>query len=437
MAEDLRRVLGWRLRAAVVATVGVAVAAGWLTRQLPFGDLSLAARASAALFLALLVAGTALAIERWLEGSVEGWSQAVQGRTAPHRVKAQHLEQLIDALPAGLLLVDGENRIRLCNPRLRQLLSLRQDPDGEPLTQLPAADKLQQLAAEARQRGATVFGSLVRPESRYQLDNRRQLTLAAVPMENDGTLILMLDLTDALHRLETHRQLVANVSHELKTPLTAIRGYAETLEDGALERPEVAKLFTGRILEQCQRLEDVLKDLLLVARLESEGSDREAPQAVDLVAALRRGLEVVASQAQAKSVHLQLHVTDPVPPLLGHANELDHLLLNLLENSIKYNRENGRVDVTVSRQGDQLCLEVQDTGIGIPSSDVRRIFERFYRVDKGRSRQQGGTGLGLAIVQQAVALHRGTIAVDSELGSGSCFRVHLPIAPPPEPQEAP
>ncbi len=428
MAKDVRRLFGWRLRGASMAVACVGVLLGLLLQRPGQNTQSRPQDLAAVVVLLLLVAVAVYLVERLLARRFQIWMSHLQDRSLPVQAKLQQLEQVLDALPAGLLLVDVEGRVRLANQRLHQLLSLRQNPFGERLTELPAADELLQLADDARHLGTTAHTSLVRPETRHRLANRRQLTLAAVPLDDGGTLILMQDLTEVLQQLESHRQLVANVSHELKTPLTAIRGYAETLQDGALERPEVAGLFTDRILEQCSRLEDVLEDLLLVARLENHGSGRAQLSKVDLVTCLQRALEVVASQAQAKAVELKLQVTEAVTPIPGYPDELDHLLLNLLDNSIKYNRDGGRVDITVSMQDGELLLELRDTGIGIPPSDLRRIFERFYRVDKGRSRQQGGTGLGLAIVQQVVALHRGTITVDSQLGSGSCFHVRLPAS---------
>lgn len=401
------------------------------TRQLQVFDLSLI------LVAFVLLAG--VVYSKWERLVIGKLTTSLVGDSstpnAPTAIQQQLLRQAIHTLPLGLMVIDEDGKIELSNPHLGRLLSLRHDPTDERLADLPTADELLPQINEAQKSGSVVHGQLVRPESRYQLANQRQLTSSTVPLADGRTLLLLQDLTDSLHQLESHRELVANVSHELKTPLTAIRGYAETLNDGALQRPEVAQLFTQRILEQCERLESVLQDLLVVARLEGEGGVIEEPQEVDLVACLHRTLEVVATQASAKEIHWVLDTPEGLPSILGHVDELEHMLLNLLDNSIKYNRRGGQVAITVAMEGSDLCLDIRDQGIGIPPRDLQRIFERFYRVDKGRSRQQGGTGLGLAIVYQVVELHHGSIDVESQLGSGSCFRVRLPSAGPPHPAQ--
>ena len=224
--------------------------------------------------------------------------------------------------------------------------------------------------------------------------------------------------------LASRNELVANVSHELKTPLTAIRGSAETLEDGAMAKPEVARRFTGRILEQCERLEALLRDLLTLSRLESrpQPPDREP---LDLTGVARHAIEVLAPRAVERDVDLRL-ATAAAPRVAGHRGELERLFLNLIENAIKYNRPGGEVEVRLRSDGPEAVIEVVDDGIGVPDDSLERIFERFYRVDKGRARRQGGTGLGLAIVKHVARHHGGTVEVESRLGEGSTFRVRLP-----------
>ena len=231
-------------------------------------------------------------------------------------------------------------------------------------------------------------------------------------------------MTESLRLAQIRKDFVANVSHELKTPLTAIRGYAETLEDGALAKPELALRFVRSILEQCERLSNLLRDLLTLSRLESHPAP--AREAVDLAKSARRALEILAPQARAREVGIALSTEDGLPVVLGDGGELERLLLNLIENAVKYNRPGGEVEVRLSAEGSEVLLEVQDTGIGIPADALDRIFERFYRVDKGRSRNQGGTGLGLSIVKHAARSHGGRVEVDSRLGKGSVFRVRLP-----------
>jgi two-component system phosphate regulon sensor histidine kinase PhoR len=222
------------------------------------------------------------------------------------------------------------------------------------------------------------------------------------------------------------RDFVANVSHELKTPLSAIRGYAETLREGALDDPPASRRFVERILAQCARLQALLDDLLTLSRLESV-EQTPSCEPVDLDALARRAVELVAPLAQQREVTLES--SGAGGSLLGDPDALERMLLNLLENAIKYNRAGGKVDLSLSANDGAAEITVEDTGIGISPETLPRIFERFYRVDKGRSRDQGGTGLGLAIVKHVAQTHGGKVDVESELGKGTRFRVTLPRRP--------
>ena len=234
------------------------------------------------------------------------------------------------------------------------------------------------------------------------------------------------DTTEATRLAEMRRDFVANVSHELKTPLAAIRGFAETLRDGALDEPATARRFTERILQQCRRLQALLEDLLTLSRLESVEVPAERAQ-VDLRALVRRAVELMAPAAQERRVRLAVE-EQPTTPISGDADDLERLVLNLLENAIKYNRPEGTVTVRLRKGVSQVVLEVADTGLGIPQESLSRIFERFYRVDKSRAREEGGTGLGLAIVKHVAQAHGGQVEVESRAGRGSTFRVRLPVA---------
>lgn len=274
---------------------------------------------------------------------------------------------------------------------------------------LPEMEELGALAADLRRVADRVETRIERLES--ERDELREATAR--------------DLKKTLRLSEIRRDLVANVSHELKTPLTAIRGYAETLQDGALEEPGVALGFVGSILEQCARLEALLRDLLTLSRLEG----REKPhtlESVDLSHLARHAVEVLSPQSRARQVEVSLDIPATLPAIAGDREELERLFLNLVENAIKYNRRGGRVEVRLVAGEDEVLLEVEDDGIGIPEDALGRVFERFYRVDKGRARDQGGTGLGLSIVKHAARAHGGRVEVDSRLGEGSVFRVYLP-----------
>jgi two-component system phosphate regulon sensor histidine kinase PhoR len=239
-----------------------------------------------------------------------------------------------------------------------------------------------------------------------------------------GAIAVLHDTTD-LERLERIRKdFVANVSHELRTPLTAIRGYAETLLEGALEDSENNRKFLEIIKAQAARLNNIASDLLVLSELESDKPSEKEHLSVPLV--LESALHTVESEARVRDVEIICnHIEDVC--VEGSKIRLEQALVNLLDNAIKFNRPFGQVRVEVMRAGDaQVRITVADTGIGIPSDDLSRIFERFYRVDKARSRAVGGTGLGLSIVKHVLERMNGRITVASELGRGSVFSITLP-----------
>lgn len=264
-----------------------------------------------------------------------------------------------------------------------------------------------------------------------RIERRRTLELVLVAI---ACCVIIAGVGFVLVAVEQERRLsaqksefVANVSHELKTPLSAIRGYAETLVDGALDERATALRFSERILDQCRRLGALLDDLLTLSRLEGAEPFRDIER-VDLREVAGQAAELVAAAAGERKVAVGLVPGGPVT-VDGDADGLLRLAANLLDNAVKYNRPGGRVDVRIERRGDSAVLEVADDGIGIASVHLSRLFERFYRVDKGRSRDEGGTGLGLAIVKHVAQAHGGRVEVDSEPGRGSTFRVVLPAAP--------
>jgi two-component system phosphate regulon sensor histidine kinase PhoR len=242
-----------------------------------------------------------------------------------------------------------------------------------------------------------------------------------------GAIAILHDITD-LERLERIRKdFVANVSHELRTPLTAIRGYAETLLDGALEDQENNRKFLEVIRSHAIRLNNIASDLLVLSELES-GQVAAAPEPVPIHAALEAAIKTLESEARVRGV--SMHVGDlGAGHVLGHRIRLEQAFVNLLDNAVKFNRPGGEVRVETSRTAEgKVRIAIADTGIGIPSEDLPRIFERFYRVDKARSREVGGTGLGLSIVKHVIERMNGCVTVESQLGKGSVFTVLLPLA---------
>ena len=237
----------------------------------------------------------------------------------------------------------------------------------------------------------------------------------------------MLNDVTRLKRLEAvRRDFVANVSHELKTPVTSIKGFAETLEDGALDDPEAARRFVRIIAGQADRLNSIIEDLLALSTLEQSGdSPLLQLEEADLCDVVAVALEVCGPKAEAKSIELREDCPGRLlarvsPPLLEQA------VVNLIDNAVKYSAEGSAVVVTLEETGDEVVVSVTDEGPGVAREHLPRLFERFYRVDKARSRDLGGTGLGLAIVKHIAQTHGGRVSVDSVVGRGSTFRIHLP-----------
>jgi two-component system phosphate regulon sensor histidine kinase PhoR len=330
-----------------------------------------------------------------------------------------HLRSILASMAEGVLVTDVQGRALLANPAFTRLFAIRGEVAGKLPIEVTREGVLQQLVTTTLAGGAPGGADLV-----LDRGERRHLGLLAAPLGGGrGVVVVARDVTPFVRLTEMRRDFVANVSHELKTPLAAIRGLAETLRDGALADAETSTRFVGRILDQCARLQALLEDLLTLSRLESPAG-AQAPEPVELAALARLAAEVIAPAAAERGVTLEVETGEAT--LRGDADALERLLLNLLDNAVKYNRPQGSVRLSVRRVGGAVVIEVADTGIGIPAEHLPRIFERFYRVDRARSRGEGGTGLGLAIVKHVAQLHRGRVEVESEPGKGSTFRVVLP-----------
>ncbi|MEP7011649.1 MAG: ATP-binding protein [Acidobacteriota bacterium] len=376
---------------------------------------------------------------------------AIERQLAVIEQERDHLRAILASMSEGVLVVGADRRAQLTNPAFQRLFGLSGDIVGRSVLEVlrrPEVERLVEATLKSAERGglpggATTAAAAGSHELGLEIEiegdgaDRRTIEVKSDVLFDEARLagaVLVARDTTAVKRLdEMRRDFVANVSHELKTPLSAIRGFAETLRDGALAEPETAARFTGRILEHCRRLQALLDDLLTLGRLESVG-ERAGRAPVDLLAIARRAIEGVAPAAEER--HVELTLEPPLPEgapwvLVGDADGLERMLTNLLANAIKYNRPDGAVRLRLSRQptpagvGGYL-IEVEDTGIGIPAEALPRLFERFYRVDKGRSRDEGGTGLGLSIVKHVAQTHGGQVEVQSRPGQGSTFRVRLP-----------
>jgi len=354
--------------------------------------------------------------------------------TAEHlRAKIQEMETgrsqtegILQSMAEGVLAVGPGGEILLINASAREVLGIGQEiAVGTRAGNLIRQPELQEIILQvlATERPQVRDLTLYAPFERYL---RIHATACRAPAGR-GALMVLHDITD-LKRLENlRRDFVANVSHELKTPLTAIQGAVETLLDGALKDPVHGRPFLESIAEESARLARLVDDLLTLAQVESRQTVlRKEP--IPLQAFLQEEVARHRASAQAQQVSLALEIGPAIALLRADREQLVQAVGNLLENAIKYNRPGGRVAVRASESSGRLRIEIEDTGIGIPAGDLPRVFERFYRVDKARSGETGGTGLGLSIVKHVAEAHGGTVQVESRPGQGSTFALIFPLA---------
>jgi two-component system phosphate regulon sensor histidine kinase PhoR len=335
-------------------------------------------------------------------------------------------DAILATMAEGVLAVNPQLQVVFCNRALVTALGLRfHVSEGMPVQDLIRDPGFLDMIAEVLKTGEAVSTKLQLPGKEISVFEAYAAPLAMPP--DRGALFILHDIT-GLERLERiRRDFVANVSHELRTPLTAIRGYAETLLDGALEDVQNNRRFVEIIQAHAIRLNNIASDLLTLSDLESGRAESDGgPIAVD--DAVNTACLTVEAEAKIRGVHIKRGEPTGLR-VNGHALRLEQALVNLLDNAVKFNHEGGEARIETGTTGDgKVFIAVADTGSGIPSEDVPRIFERFYRVDKARSRAVGGTGLGLSIVKHVVERMGGTIQIESRLGRGSTFTILLPPA---------
>lgn len=331
------------------------------------------------------------------------------------------MRAMIAGMVEGVLAVDADNAITFSNRAAREFLGLPAEHLGAPLETASKVPGLESLVEVAR-------GSDTAASSELQAaGGGRSLLVKAhrfVAVGRTGVVLVFEDVSE-LRRLErVRRDFVANVSHELKTPLTSIRGFVETLLDGALEDPDNNRRFLDKIDTNVRRLGSLVSDLLSLARIESAGEGLSLIR-IDWRAVTDACVRRHEAHARTKDIELEFDDGGNGSAVLGEEEALTQVVDNLLDNALKYTPKGGKVLVSLRAEDEHVHLTVRDTGIGIPPSDLERIFERFYRVDKARSRELGGTGLGLSIVKHLVTSLEGELSVTSEEGVGSEFTVTL------------
>lgn len=357
------------------------------------------------------------------------------GDTFRRELEQEHAgrEVIFDCMIEGLVVLDPAGRIQLLNRAVESLFQITTEARGRTLLEALRRHELQDLADRARTEGQALGVELV-------LDGppTRCLEVNATAFHNaqgtrQGVILVFHDVT-RLEELEaTRREFVANVSHELRTPLTIIKGYVETLLDGARSDPALSLKFLQTIEKHTNRLTFLIEDLLTISQLE-DGRVVVNRQWSDLRPLAARVLEDFSSRASARQVTLANAIPESFP-IRADLDRLHQVLVNLVDNAIKYGRNGGHVTVAARllEPRERVEISVADDGPGIPKESLSRIFERFYRVDTARSREQGGTGLGLSIVKHIIQAHGGDVAAESLPGKGTTFRVTLPWEPSPPP----
>lgn len=337
---------------------------------------------------------------------------------------AQRLKAVLGSMAEGVLAVGPDNTILFANEAGRRLLDIpTADPVGRLLLEATRSRSIAETVPEALASPAPVERQFEAPGPQRRFLSLRASRLPGEPCP--GVLLVLHDMSE-LRRLENlRRELVANVSHELKTPLASIKAFAETLRLGAIDDPEHNRVFVSRIEEQAERLHQLILDMIQIARVEA---GRETFDIADVPLAELFSECAGQFREPAAARRITLQVERPPDEITVRADEegVRTILNNLIDNAIKYTPESGQVWVRCRIAPDAVTLEVQDTGIGIAEKDQGRVYERFFRVDKARSREMGGTGLGLSIVKHLAQAFGGSVGLESQLRKGSTFLVRLP-----------
>lgn len=352
-------------------------------------------------------------------------SPETQDKIEQLSAERDRLRGILQGMIEGVAVTDGRGTITLANPAFYEMFNLDSRCEGKTLLESLLNKELQEhleicLKTQTASEAEVAF--------RFGMEEKIGL-VHLTPLwdeteKESGAVLVFFDLT-TIRRLERARKdFVANVSHELKTPLTSIRGYAETLLNGQPENPEVSRRFMEKIEKNAGLLQDLIEDLLRISEIES-GRKEWNPKPVMIPEVLQEVERLFSEALEKKNIQFKVECP-PEATVMSEPAALKQILINLLDNAIKYNRMGGQVEITVQALGENFQIAVKDSGMGIPAKNLPHVFERFYRVDKARSREMGGSGLGLAIVKHLVQAQGGEVWVESKPGQGSRFILTLP-----------
>lgn len=363
-----------------------------------------------------------------LAKSIDFMASSLKDKINSINDKNTKMEAILSSVINGIIAVDTNNRILFINPMAIKMLDIREEEvSGKHLLRVIRNNKIDNLI-----RSVLENKSFTDTELSLNYPEEKIYKLFTNPIKYPdseriiGIIIILQDITE-IRKLEGMRsEFVANVTHELKTPLTSIKGFVETLKNGAVEDPDTSMRFLNIIEDEADRLHRLISDILSLSELESR-KVKLNEEKIDTRKVLSEVVSMLQNQAEAKHIALTDKISAEVYDLKGESDKLKQMLINLVDNAIKYTPENGKVDVSAYNEGNNVLIKIKDNGIGISKEHIPRLFERFYRIDKARSRKVGGTGLGLAIVKHIVMQFEGKIEVNSEEGKGTEFTVTIPI----------
>lgn len=360
------------------------------------------------------------ALARSTEQSRDGLSTRLSSQLSDVERERRRSVELLERMDEGVLVLNDTLTPVTANGAARRLLGF-----DSPTPAHVGSDEILSLARRAMVESRHV-------EEALQLwPQRVTVRVRAIPLEDQGGVAVVLqDVTEELGTQRIRRQFVANASHELKSPVAGMQALSEAIRDAVHDDPSMVERFSEKLIGEAERLGRLISDLLDLSRLEDPAN--VSRRSTNLSRVAQEQIEQVHAAASSKAMHFDHHIDDDVW-VQGDHQQLGLMIRNLLDNAIRYTPERGAVTLSVSANRNDAVLSVSDTGMGIPLKAQARVFERFYRVDKDRSRDRGGTGLGLSIVKHVVELHGGHVSLDSELGEGSTFTVRLPSGTPERP----
>jgi two-component system phosphate regulon sensor histidine kinase PhoR len=362
-------------------------------------------------------------LELKLDTELEAKTRELTARTAEAEAEGRRREAILDSMSEGVMALNGDLRIIMANPRLCSLFDAGEEIAGLSLLELSHSAELEEAARQVLTGGKPVEMTL----NRHVSGASQYLQVRAAPMGGDRGIVMALGDITRLVRLEQIRKdFAANVSHELRTPIQVIKGFAETLLESPPENREGISHFAEIIARNAQRMENITTDLMTLVSLEDENSPRPPREETAAAPLIAEAVDMAEAAARKKNILIETECSPDLRAKL-YGPLVVQALINLLDNGIKYSEKGSRLWVSAFLENRELVIEVKDEGIGIPAEHLDRIFERFYRVDRARSREAGGTGLGLAIVRHICLLHNGKAEAESHTGEGSVFRLRLPM----------